>query len=370
MKNITFNNNEESDIKTNSYSNIDINYKSTIISNNENDNNDIKTNRILKDKSEKENLDYNSTSNNIESEIENDLKKISQKMQFKKVDLIENYLIQLKKFGYPEMGKIYLSPVYREQEKTHNFFEFLIKKEIKTQNINFEFQIKSLKNQLNTELKKNLLLKKEIENKTQQQNEYIEENKNLKSIINKITSEKNNLSETLKKFESMKTIIINAFETMDYVQTNDMSKMLSRVKGAEKLIETLKYGYNESLKELTKEMNILKNFVIKLNNELCSILDKSCNIDENIYNFSFDDSFNLIKEAFKRNFKLLKKMVYNNNKINITNSEKSSEEEDNICFDNLNSKFICTYSDENRIDTNNNFNFKINNNKFLSEDIK
>ena len=61
MKNITFNNNEESDIKTNSYSNIDINYKSTIISNNENDNNDIKTNRILKDKSEKENLDYNST---------------------------------------------------------------------------------------------------------------------------------------------------------------------------------------------------------------------------------------------------------------------------------------------------------------------
>ena len=369
MKNITFNNNEESDIKTNSYSNIDINYKSTIISNNENDNNDIKTNRILRDKSEKENLDYNSTSNNIESEIENDLKKISQKMQFKKVDLIENYLIQLKKFGYPEMGKIYLSPVYREQEKTHNFFEFLIKKEIKTQNINFEFQIKSLKNQLNSELKKNLLLKKEIENKTQQQNEYIEENKNLKSIINKINSEKNNLSETLKKFESMKTIIINAFETMDYVQTNDMSKMLSRVKGAEKLIETLKYGYNESLKELTKEMNILKNFVIKLNNELCSILDKSCNIDENIYNFSFDDSFNLIKEAFKRNFKLLKQMVYNN-KINITNSEKSSEEEDNICFENLNSKFICTYSDENRIDTNNNFNFKINNNKFLSEDIK
>ena len=44
-------------------------------------------------------------------------------------------------------------------------------------------------------------------------------------------------------------IIINAFETMDYVQTNDMSKMLSRVKGAEKLIETLKHGYNESLED-------------------------------------------------------------------------------------------------------------------------
>jgi len=370
MKNITFNNNEESDIKSNSYSNMDINYKSTIISNNDNDINDIKTKRIFKDKSDKENLDFNSSSNNIESEIENDLKKISQKMQYKKVDLIENYLIQLKKFGYPEMGKIYLSPVCREQEKTHNFFEFLIKREIKAQNINYEFQIKSLKNQLNTELKKNLLLKKEIENKTKQQNEFIEENKNLKSIINKITSEKNNLSETLKKFESMKTIIINAFETMDYVQTNDMSKMLSRVKGAEKLIETLKYGYNESLEELTKEMNILKNFVIKLNNELCSILDKSCNIDENIYNFSFEDSFNLIKEAFKRNIKILKQRIYENNKINVTKSDKSSEEEDNICFENLNSKFICTYSDENRNDSNDNFNFKINNDKFLSEDIK
>ena len=365
MKNFSLNDDETSDIRTNTYSNISSKYKTTLLDND----NDIKTKRILIENNDKENFDYNSSSNNIESEIENDIKNYYKK-QNRKIDKIENYLIQLKKFGYPEMGKIYLSPVYREQEKTHNFFEFLIKKEIKTQNINFEFQIKTLKNQLNTELKKNLLLKKEIENKTQQQNEYIEENKNLKSIINKITSEKNNLSETLKKFESMKTIIINAFETMDYVQTNDMSKMLSRVKGAEKLIETLKYGYNESLKELTKEMNILKNFVIKLNNELCSILDKSCNIDENIYNFSFDDSFNLIKEAFKRNFKLLKQIVYNNNKINITNSEKSSEEEDNICFENLNSKFICTYSDENRIDTNNNFNFKINNNKFLSEDIK
>ena len=366
MKNITFNNNEESDIKTNSYSNIDINYKSTIISNNENDNNDIKTNRILKDKSDKENLDYNSTSNNIESEIENDLKKISQKMQFKKVDLIENYLIQLKKFGYPEMGKIYLSPVYREQEKTHNFFEFLIKKEIKTQNINFEFQIKSLKNQLNTELKKNLLLKKEIENKTQQQNEYIEENKNLKSIINKITSEKNNLSETLKKFESMKSIIINAFETMDYVQTNDMSKMLSRIKDAEKLIKTLKSGYEESLQELTKEMNILKKFILDLNIEFCNILDKSINIDENIFNFSFNDSFDLIKENFKGNLKILKKIIYNDKMLN-TQSNKILEGEDDICMKKINKTFNKIHFNENR--RNINKNYSINNNKFFSEDI-
>ena len=68
-------------------------------------------------------------------------------------------------------------------------------------------------------------------------------------MVNKLNTEKNNLSETLNKFEAMKSIIINAFETMDYVQTNDMSKMLSRVKDAEKLIKALKYGYDESLKE-------------------------------------------------------------------------------------------------------------------------
>jgi len=372
MKNITFNNNEESDIKTNSYSNIDMSSKDTM-SNNENDINKIKTNIILNNKFDKENLDYNTSSNNVESEIENDLKKISKKIykkQIKKVDLIENYLIQLKKFGYPEMGKIYLSPVFREQEKTHNFFEFLVKKELKTKNINFDYQIKTLKKQLNIEIKKNLALKKEIENKIQEQNEYIKENKNFKSIINKLTLEKNNLSETLHKFESMKNIIINAFETMDYVQTNDMSKMLSRVKGAEKLIERLKCGYNESLEGLTKEMNILKKFVIELNNELCSIINKSCNIDENIYNFSFYDSFNLIKETFKGNFRLLKQMIYNNNsnKISNTLSDKSSEDEDNICFENLNNKFNCNFFNENRNETNNIFD--INNNKFSSEDIK
>ena len=116
-----------------------------------------------------------------------------------------------------------------------------------------------------------------------------------------MASEKNNLSEALTKFESLKTIIINAFETMDYVQTNDMSKMLSRIKDAEKLIKTLKSGYEESLQEQTKEMNILKKFILDLNIEFCYILNKPCNIDENIYNFSLVIHSDLIKEAFKGN---------------------------------------------------------------------
>ena len=371
MKNITFNNNndEVSDIKTISYSNIDINYK-TIASSNENDINDQNTIRISNDKNGKKNFDYNSSSNNIESEIENDLKKISIKVnqkQFKKVNLIENYLIQLKKFGYPEMGKIYLSPDYHEQEKTYNFFEFLIKKELKAKAINNNgLQIKLLKKQLNAESKKYLLIKKEIENQNQKIKEYIEENKNLKSLLNKLNAEKNNLSESLNKFESMKSIIINAFETMDYIQTNDMSKMLLRVKGAEKLIETLKNGYNDTLEELTKETNILKNFIIELHNELGSIINNSCNIDTNIYNFSFSESINLIKEAFKANFNLLKKIVYHN-KISNIQSDKSLEDEDNIYFKNSGTKFNCTYFDEN---INAGDNLEINNNKFFSEDIK
>ena len=81
MKNISFNNEEISDIKTNSYSNIDLNNKSTFLTND----NDIKTKRILIENNDKENFDYNSSSNNIESEIENDIKKYYKK-QNKKID--------------------------------------------------------------------------------------------------------------------------------------------------------------------------------------------------------------------------------------------------------------------------------------------
>ena len=367
MKNFTFiNNDEASDIRTNSYSNNDIDYKNTL-SYNDNDINDISTKRIF-DKNDKENFNYNST-NNIESEIENDLRKIPKKLKKKKInkmELIANYLIELKKYGYPEMGKIFLSPDLQEQEKTLYFFEFLLEKEFQLKNTNNDLQIKSLKKQLNTELRKNMELKEEIDNKVKHTNEYIKENKNLKSLLNKMASEKNNLSEALTKFESLKTIIINAFETMDYVQTNDMSKMLSRVKGAEKLIETLKHGYNESLEELTKEIKILKNFIIELNNEFCYILNKPCNIDENIYNFSFTNSFSLIKEAFKGNMNLLKKIIYYNNITN-SQSDKSYEEDVNIYFDKLKNKDNYINFGENNNTDNNTYET---NNKFVSEDIK
>ena len=217
-----------------------------------------------------------------------------------------------------------------------------------------EFQIQTLKQELNKEIKSNSLIQKDLEFKIKKQKDYYDkqfanlnrDNIYLKSVINKTNIEKNNLkqrlenlNETINKFESMKSIIINAFEAIDYVQSNDMSKMLSRVKGAEKLIEALKGGYNESLKELMKEITTLKNFIFDLNNEFCLILDNPYNIDENIYNLSFLDSINLIKEAFKNNMNQLRiKIGYNSKNESINSFGKEN------CFESLN-QFVGSDSD-------------------------
>ena len=377
MKNYLNNNNineENSENQSNTYSNINLNYNS--LSSNPNLNHSYNDINIIENENIENIENVDTTNNNIESEIETDLKKYAKTFNMKnvnkniytsnkqeekkKVNLIENYLIKLKNWGYPEMGKIYLSPDLQEQEKTFNFFEYIVKKE----NMNMtnkekyqkkygelEFQLKNLKQELNNEVKSNSLIQKDLEYKIKKQKDYYDKQFNtinkdniyLKSVINKITIEKNNLeqklqnlNETITKFESMKSIIINAFEAIDYVQTNDMSKMLSRVKGAEKLIEALKGGYNESLKELMKEITTLKNFIIDVNNEFCLILDNPCNIDENIYNISFFDSLNLIKNAFKNNMNQLRK------KIGYTSRSDSNFGKEN-CFESLN-QFISSGS--------------------------
>ena len=69
------------------------------------------------------------------------------------------------------------------------------------------------------------------------------------------------MNKTINKFENMKSNIINAVEAIDYVQNTDMAKMLSRVKGAEKLIEALKGRYNESLRQLSLELSSYKNLI-------------------------------------------------------------------------------------------------------------
>ena len=371
MKNYLSNNKEElSLIQSNTYSNANLNYNSLSTNNNAHNHSGSFDDININD-NERDNTD--NTSNNIESEIETDLKKFAKTFstknnsknvyinknrieEEKKVDLLENYLIKLKNCGYPEMGKIYLSPDLHEQEKTFAFFEYIVKKE--SLNLNnkekykkkyeeLEYQLRNLKQELNNEIKSNALLQEDLEYKIKIQKEYYDkqfanlnkDNLYLKSVISKMTNEKNdlelklhNLNETINKFESMKSIIINAFEAIDYVQTNDMSKMLSRVKGAEKLIEALKGGYNDSLKELMKEINILKNFIIDVNNEFCLILDNPCNIDENIYNISFFDSITLIKNAFKNNMNQLRAKIGYCSQSESNNESYGKEN----CFESLN----------------------------------
>ena len=381
MKNYLSNNKEElSLIQSNTYSNANLNYNSLSTNNNAHNHSGSFDDININD-NERDNTD--NTSNNIESEIETDLKKFAKTFstknnsknvyinknrieEEKKVDLIENYLIKLKNCGYPEMGKIYLSPDLHEQEKTFAFFEYIVKKESLNLNNNekykkkyeeLEYQLRNLKQELNNEIKSNALLQEDLEYKIKIQKEYYDkqfanlnkDNLYLKSVISKMTNEKNdlelklhNLNETINKFESMKSIIINAFEAIDYVQTNDMSKMLSRVKGAEKLIEALKGGYNDSLKELMKEINILKNFIIDVNNEFCLILDNPCNIDENIYNISFFDSITLIKNAFKNNMNQLRAKIGYCSQSESNNESYGKEN----CFESLN-QFINSRNPDN-----------------------
>ena len=251
--------------------------------------------------------------------------------------ILENYLIRLKNFGFPELGEIYLSTEISEQEKTFSFFDYLISKETnniemnntKEKKIEEYFRknkeltkiISQLSDELNIKENKIISLDKKLEEQKnyyeQQVNDLIKENEYLADINNKISIKKKNLeskiysiSKTLNKYQNMKSNIINAVEIIDQVQNNDMSKMLTRVKNTEKLIESLKCEYNESLRELTSQINSFKDFVLGIYNEICILIGKSCNLDEKIYNLPFLDFVNYFKKAFKKNLEIMKEKIY------------------------------------------------------------
>ena len=84
-----------------------------------------------------------------------------------------------------------------------------------------------------------------------------------------------------------------------------------------------------------KEITTLKNFIIDINNEFCSILDNPCNIDENIYNISFLDSIKLIKNAFKNNMNQLRLKIGYCSQSESNNDNNESYGKEN-CFETLN----------------------------------
>ena len=251
--------------------------------------------------------------------------------------LLDNYLMRLKNFGFPELGEIYLSSEISEQEKTFSFFDYLISKETNSIEMNdikekkIEENIKKnkdltkiisqLSDELNLKENKLIILDKKLEEQKdyyeQQVKSLIKENEYLKEINNKISIKKKNLesklhtiSKTLNKYQNMKSNIINAVEIIDQVQNNDMTKMLARVKNTEKLIESLKGEYNESLRELTSQINSFKDFILGIYNEICILIGKSYNLDDKIYNLPFLDFVNYLKKAFKKNLEIMKEKIY------------------------------------------------------------
>ena len=244
--------------------------------------------------------------------------------------ILNNYIIRLKNFGFPEIGEIYLSKDIYEQEKTFNFFEYLINTEANNLEINnikekeTKEQIKKmsiLKEELTAKTNQILELNKRIQKQKKyyehQLNKFTKDNENLKSLNNKISLKNKNLdsrlhslNKSIKKFESMKSNIINAVEVIDNVQNKDMEKMFNRVKNTEILLESLKEEYNESLKELSFQVSSFRNFIYEIHDEICILLEKPYIIENNVYNLDFSEFVNYLKNVFKKNFKLLKERIY------------------------------------------------------------
>ena len=171
-------------------------------------------------------------------------------------------------------------------------------------------ELKSYSKEKNTyEFKSNKLK----ENYDKQINQTKKENIYLNNKINKISLEKRaleekyqSLTEMLNKQDLNKIKIINTVEMTEYIQKNNLLNTISKISGAEKLAQTLKGGYNDSLRELLFEISALKNFIYDYHVEIASLVDNSEDLDKELLNMSFLDTVSNIKEIFNINFSKLK----------------------------------------------------------------
>ena len=125
----------------------------------------------------------------------------------------------------------------------------------------------------------------------------------------------------LNKHDLNKVKIINTVETTEYIQKNNILNTVSKVNGAEKLAQTLKGGYNDSLRELLFEISALKNFIYDYYVEIASLVDNCEDLDKEMLNMSFLDTVSNIKNIFNINFgKLKEKLGFSeNNEMNFNN---------------------------------------------------
>ena len=125
----------------------------------------------------------------------------------------------------------------------------------------------------------------------------------------------------LNKHDLNKVKIINTVENTEYIQKNNILNTVSKVNGAEKLAQTLKGGYNDSLRELLFEISALKNFIYDYYVEIASLVDNCEDLDKEMLNMSFLDTVSNIKNIFNINFgKLKEKLGFSeNNEMNFNN---------------------------------------------------
>ena len=307
--------------------------------NGENDINidDLNINEDEELKNFSESLNQKKSKNELYSEI---IENINIKSNNKNKNLLNNYITRLKSFGFPDIGEITLSDNPKEQEKTFKFFDYIILKkannlddyqkykrsndsllkrceELEILITKYKKEVNNLRNELksyskeknNYEFKSNKLK----ENYDKQINQTKKENIYLNNKINKISLEKRaleekyqSLTEMLNKQDLNKIKIINIVEMTEYIQKNNLLNTISKISGAEKLAQTLKGGYNDSLRELLFEISALKNFIYDYHVEIASLVDNSEDLDKELLNMSFLDTISNIKEIFNINFSKLK----------------------------------------------------------------
>ena len=307
--------------------------------NGENDINidDLNINEDEELKNFSESLNQKKSKNELYSEI---IENINIKSNSKNKNLLNNYITRLKSFGFPDIGEITLSDNPKEQEKTFKFFDYIILKkannlddyqkykrsndsllkrceELEILITKYKKEVNNLRNELKSyskekntyEFKSNKLK----ENYDKQINQTKKENIYLNNKINKISLEKRaleekyqSLTEMLNKQDLNKIKIINTVEMTEYIQKNNLLNTISKISGAEKLAQTLKGGYNDSLRELLFEISALKNFIYDYHVEIASLVDNSEDLDKELLNMSFLDTVSNIKEIFNINFSKLK----------------------------------------------------------------
>ena len=353
-------------------------------------------------------LDKNINNPKEETTKSNPIKKQSSNVP----DILLDYQKKLKLFGFPEIGAITLSSEPSEQEKTLKFFDYIIRKkasesqDFKTYQLQcdsltkkcevLEAQVSRYEKEikvLNDELKKNTGNKKEYESKISKQKDSYEKQiislKNsstfLTNKLNKLTLDKRTLeekytkvAEAYAKLTTNKSKVLNSIELTDYVKQNDLCKMLSKVKGAEKLTEMLKNGYNESFRELLFEISYLKNFILDVHNDIKQLIEDPSEINEELLNMPFLDSANQIRLVFNKNLLQLREKLglnydeqlqYKESEILLHNNiqEIQDDDEDKILFNKKEDMSISSIKETHEISNTDNIKDKI---SYLDKKLK